>query len=177
MNNQPPQQSDKPCCQHPRRTFLTWLSIGLSAVIGLVITLPVIGYVLAPIFKKPKEKWRAVGKLEDFKIGGFVLVQYEDPSPVAWAGITAKAGAWLRRVSETEFIAFSINCRHLGCPVRWVDDPKLFMCPCHGGVYYEDGTVAAGPPPEPLEKITVRVRNGQVEVQTIPTPLTLTTLT
>lgn len=146
-------------------------------MIGLVITMPVIGYVLAPIFKKPKEKWRAVGKLEDFKIGGFVLVQYEDPSPVAWAGITAKAGAWLRRVSETEFIAFSINCRHLGCPVRWVDDPKLFMCPCHGGVYYEDGTVAAGPPPEPLEKITVRVRNGQVEVQTIPTPLTLTTLT
>lgn len=176
MNNQNA-PSEKPCCQQPRRTFLTRLSIGLSALIGLVITLPGIGFVLAPVFKKPKEKWRNVGKLEDFKVSGFVLVQYEDPSPVAWAGVTAKAGAWIRRTSETEFIAFSINCRHLGCPVRWVDDPKLFMCPCHGGVYYEDGTVAAGPPPEPLERLSVRVIKGDVEILTIPTPLTLTTLT
>ncbi|MCH9652702.1 MAG: ubiquinol-cytochrome c reductase iron-sulfur subunit [Planctomycetes bacterium] len=176
MNNQN-DQSEKPCCQQPRRTFLTRLSIGLSAVIGFVITLPAIGFVLAPVFKKPKAKWRSVGKLEDFKVDGFVLVQYEDPSPVAWAGVTAKAGAWIRRASETEFIAFSINCRHLGCPVRWVDDPKLFMCPCHGGVYYEDGTVAAGPPPEPLERLSVRINKGMVEIQTIPTPLTLTTLT
>ncbi|MFK7779115.1 MAG: Rieske 2Fe-2S domain-containing protein [Gimesia sp.] len=176
MNNQNA-PSEKPCCQQPRRTFLTRLSIGLSALIGLVITLPGIGFVLAPVFKKPKEKWRTVGKLEDFKVSGFVLVQYEDPSPVAWAGVTAKAGAWIRRTSETEFLAFSINCRHLGCPVRWVDDPKLFMCPCHGGVYYEDGTVAAGPPPEPLERLSVRVIKGNVEILTIPTPLTLTTLT
>ncbi len=169
--------SDQPCCQQQRRTFLARLSIGLSAVIGFVIALPGIGFVLAPVFKKPKQKWRTVGKLADFKVGGFVLVQYEDPSPVAWAGVTATAGAWIRRASEAEFIAFSINCRHLGCPVRWVEDPRLFMCPCHGGVYYEDGTVAAGPPPEPLERLNVRIREGLVEIETGPTPLTLTTLT
>ncbi|MFH1302746.1 MAG: Rieske (2Fe-2S) protein [Planctomycetota bacterium] len=156
---------------------MTRLSIGLSAVIGFMIALPGIGFVLAPVFRKPKQKWRTVGKLADFKVGGFVLVQYEDPSPVAWAGVTATAGAWIRRASESEFIAFSINCRHLGCPVRWVEDPRLFMCPCHGGVYYEDGTVAAGPPPEPLERLNVRIRAGLVEIETGPTPLTLTKLT
>ncbi|QDT90357.1 QcrA and Rieske domain-containing protein [Gimesia algae] len=177
MNTEQP-QSDQPCCQQQqRRTFLTRLSIGLSALIGLIITLPGIGFVLAPVFRKPKQLWRTVGKLEDFKVGGFVLVQYEDPSPVVWAGVTAKAGAWIRRASESEFIAFSINCRHLGCPVRWVEDPRLFMCPCHGGVYYEDGTVAAGPPPEPLDRLKVRVRDGLVEIETTPTPLTLTKLT
>jgi menaquinol-cytochrome c reductase iron-sulfur subunit len=46
------------------------------------------------------------------------------------------------------------------------------MCPCHGGVYYQDGTVAAGPPPLPLPRYQVRVRNGQVEIQTNPTPIT-----
>ena len=47
--------------------------------------------------------------------------------------------------SDDEFVAFSVNCAHLGCPVRWLREAHLFMCPCHGGVYYEDGRVAAGP--------------------------------
>jgi menaquinol-cytochrome c reductase iron-sulfur subunit len=38
------------------------------------------------------------------------------------------------------------------------------MCPCHGGVYYKDGSVAAGPPPRPLERYPVRVQDGQVEI-------------
>jgi menaquinol-cytochrome c reductase iron-sulfur subunit len=99
-------------------------------------------------------------------------VEFTDPSPLPWSGITAKTAAWLRRVNESEFIAFSINCRHLGCPVRWVAGPRLFMCPCHGGVYYEDGSVAAGPPPEPLARYPVRVNKGQVEIETGPIPLT-----
>ena len=42
------------------------------------------------------------------------------------------------------------------------------MCPCHGGVYYEDGTVAAGPPPRPLSRYRVRVRRGHVQIETEP---------
>ena len=45
------------------------------------------------------------------------------------------------------------------------------MCPCHGGVYYKDGTVAAGPPPRPLTKYPVRVNGGRVEILTTPTPI------
>src|SRR5438034_1305821 len=48
------------------------------------------------------------------------------------------------------FQVFNVNCTHLGCPVNWQAEAKLFLCPCHGGVYYEDGTVAGGPPPRPL---------------------------
>jgi menaquinol-cytochrome c reductase iron-sulfur subunit len=68
-------------------------------------------------------------------------------------------------------MAFTVNCAHLGCPVRWLPDARLFMCPCHGGVYYEDGRVAAGPPPHPLERYPVRVNDGQVEIQTEPIPI------
>ena len=50
-----------------------------------------------------------------------------------------------RRESEGQFIAFSANCTHLGCPVRWMRMQDLFLCPCHGGVYYKDGSVAARP--------------------------------
>ncbi|MEJ2637255.1 MAG: Rieske 2Fe-2S domain-containing protein, partial [Calditrichia bacterium] len=78
---------------------------------------------------------------------------------------------WLRRDSELVFIAFSIDCTHLGCPVRWLPEANLFMCPCHGGVYYKDGSVAAGPPPESLRRYPVRVVNNTVEIYTGPLPI------
>jgi hypothetical protein len=52
----------------------------------------------------------------------------------------------VRRASGTTFQVFAINCAHLGCPVRWFAQSKLFLCPCHGGAYYADGTRASGPP-------------------------------
>jgi nitrite reductase/ring-hydroxylating ferredoxin subunit len=84
-----------------------------------------------------------VGKVDSFKIGETTAVQYEDASPLPWAGVTARSAAWLRRVNADTFIAFSINCTHLGCPVRWLAEANLFMCPCHGGVYYK---MAPSPP-------------------------------
>jgi len=113
-----------------------------------------------------------VGSVDSFEIGRTVLVSFADAGSEPWAGVTAKTGAWLRRLGEREFVAFAINCTHLGCPVRWEAGPKLFMCPCHGGVYHQDGTVAAGPPPLPLRRYGVRVRDGQVEVETGPLPIT-----
>jgi menaquinol-cytochrome c reductase iron-sulfur subunit len=154
-----------------RRKFLARLSLAAGGVGALIVTLPVAGFILAPFFKRTQEVWRSVGKVESFKIGETVAVQYEDASPLPWAGVTARSAAWLRRVNAGTFIAFSINCTHLGCPVRWLAEANLFMCPCHGGVYYEDGTVAAGPPPLPLRRYPVRVRNGEVEIQTAPIPI------
>lgn len=154
-----------------RRRFLSLLSMALGACGAAIVGVPIAGFLLAPYFRKRPEIWRAVGKVEQFKIDSTVEVVFQDASPLPWAGVTAQTGAWLRRVSADEFIAFSVNCTHLGCPVRWVPDAGIFMCPCHGGVYYRDGTVAAGPPPKPLSRYQVRVRSGQVEIQTGPIPV------
>jgi menaquinol-cytochrome c reductase iron-sulfur subunit len=62
-------------------------------------------------------------------------------------------------------------CTHTGCPVQWVSSAKLFFCPCHGGAFHDDGSVAAGPPPRALDRHEVRVRNGVVEVRTRKMPL------
>jgi menaquinol-cytochrome c reductase iron-sulfur subunit len=127
--------------------------------------------VVAPIFRSTPREWRAVGAVSQFKIGETVSVVFDDASPLPWAGVTARTAAWLRRVADEEFIAFSVNCAHLGCPVRWIEKAHLFMCPCHGGVYYEDGSVAAGPPPHGLTRYAVRVTAGQVEIRTDPIPI------
>jgi len=157
-----------------RRGFFEKLSIVLGGVCAAILGVPLVGFVVAPLFRKTPETWLSVGKVNDFQIGQTVTVTFEDPSPLPWAGITAKTSAWLRRASETEFIAFSANCTHLGCPVRWMQDAELFLCPCHGGVYYKDGSVAAGPPPKPLTRYAVRVQNDQVQIKSAPIPITTT---
>ena len=157
-----------------RRAFFSKLSIVLGGICAALLGVPVVGFVISPLFKKVAEKWIPVGKVDDFEIGMTVKISYLDPSPLPWAGITAKSAAWLRRDASDHFTAFSVNCTHLGCPVRWLQDAGLFMCPCHGGVYYKDGSVAAGPPPKPLVRYEVRIANGQVELKIGPIPITTT---
>jgi len=155
-----------------RRRFLARLSLGMGGLVGVMLGYPLIGFLIAPLIKQPPEVWRGVGTVEAFTVGQTVRVTYEDPSPLPWAGVAARTAAWLRREPGDHFTAFSVNCTHLGCPVRWEQSSTLFFCPCHGGVYYKDGGVAAGPPPQPLPQYPVRVRGGRVEIRTSPLPIT-----
>ncbi|MEZ4446296.1 MAG: Rieske (2Fe-2S) protein [Polyangiaceae bacterium] len=154
-----------------RRKLLARVSLGLGACCGAAVGVPIVGFVAAPLFSEVPRVWRKVGAVKDFTVGDTVAVTFLDASPLPWAGVTAKTSAWLRRVSETEFVAFSVNCAHLGCPVRWLPKANLFMCPCHGGVYDADGEVAAGPPPHGLFRYAVRVREGDVQIRSEPIPI------
>ena len=154
-----------------RRLFMARLSIALSAVAAAIVGIPVVGFILGPLIAPEKDVWRAVGAVDSFKPGETVSVSFLDPSPMAWAGVSAMTAAWLRRLESGGFVAFAVNCSHLGCPVRWLAQANLFMCPCHGGVYYADGNVAAGPPPRGLFKYPVRVRDGQVEILASAVPI------
>lgn len=157
----------------PSRRRLMIATVGACAgAIAVAIGAPAVGMFIGPMLKDEPDAWRAVGPIDQFKVGDTVQVNFESVSPVPWSGVSAQTAAWLRRQSETEFIAFSVNCTHLGCPVRWEATAELFMCPCHGGTYYDDGSVAAGPPPHALNRYPVRVANGQVEVQASPLPVT-----
>jgi quinol---cytochrome c reductase iron-sulfur subunit, bacillus type len=155
-----------------RRRFLEKLCIGLGGFCAAILGIPLVGFIVAPLFRKTTGHWVSVGKVTDFEIGKTVNVTIVDPSPLPWAGITAKSAVWLRRTGDQQFIAFSVNCTHMGCPVRWLPQADLFMCPCHGGVYYADGTVAAGPPPKALIRYDVRTANGAVEIKTAAIPIT-----
>ena len=155
-----------------RRTFLLRILWGASAVLGVLTLIPVIGALFAPLLKATPRKWRSLGRVDDFEIGKTVLVSYRNALTLKWSGLSSKSASWLRRVSADRFVAFSINCTHLGCPVRWLPDAEIFMCPCHGGVYNKDGSYAAGPPPHGLNQYPTRIRNNYVEIETSPVPIT-----
>jgi len=48
----------------------------------------------------------------------------------------------------------------------------LFMCPCHGGAYYADGSRASGPPERGLFEYPYRIEAGHLFIKAgeIPTP-------
>ncbi|BDD06066.1 QcrA and Rieske domain-containing protein [Aureibacter tunicatorum] len=155
-----------------RRSFLTKLSFWLGGISAGIVTIPVIGALLQPLIKRKKQVWRSVGKNNDFEVGKTVLVTFEDSDPDEWAKTISRTASWLRKDNENEYTAFAINCAHLGCPVRWEANSELFLCPCHGGVYYKDGSVASGPPPKPLTRYMVRLNKGNVEIMTQALPIT-----
>jgi menaquinol-cytochrome c reductase iron-sulfur subunit len=157
-----------------RRRFLSRMSLALSGLAGAVVSFPIIAYLLSPLLEPAPNVWRDVGLADNFRVGETVEVAYEEPSPLPWAGQTARTAVWLRRNTDVDFTAFSINCTHLGCPVNWEASAELFLCPCHGGVYYADGSVAGGPPPRPLTRQAVRIFDGnRVQVQTQPLTQTI----
>jgi menaquinol-cytochrome c reductase iron-sulfur subunit len=148
-----------------RRGFMGGTIALLAGAAAAVVTVPILTYLLQPLFAETEEVWRDIGGIDDFPVGETVQANFEEPSPAQWAGQTATSSAWVRRSSATELVAFAVNCTHLGCPITWVPGAQLFLCPCHGGVFYADGTVAGGPPERELFQYPVRVEDGRVLLQ------------
>ena len=133
---------------HSRRAFLFKLSLLANGAVGAVLAVPIIGYLLGPAMKKSSsyDSWIALGPISGFPENETRLVNFRNPITTPWDGQTGDIPCWVRRVSGSTFQVFAINCAHLGCPVRWFAQSRLFLCPCHGGAYYADGSRASGPP-------------------------------
>jgi len=149
-----------------RRSLLFWGGAFLDSVAGVLLAIPLVGYVFSS-FSTPKDprKWIALGSVNDFAEGRTRIAVYRNPFTRPWDGNTADIPCWVRRVQGNQFQVFAVNCAHLGCPVRWFQESGLFLCPCHGGVYYEDGSRASGPPPRGLFEYDYKVENGQLWIR------------
>lgn len=132
---------------HSRRSFLFKISLLLNGAVGAVLAVPLVGYLLGPTKKGINAgSWVELGAASQFPIGQTRLADFQSPVASLGDGETGKVACWVRRVSAQQFQVFAINCAHLGCPVHWFAQSKLFLCPCHGGTYYETGERASGPP-------------------------------
>ncbi len=151
---------------HSRRAFLFKLAVALNGAVGALLAVPIIGYLLGPAFSKRANQsaWIHLGRVEDFPQGQIRLASFRNPATTHWDGETGDIPCWVRRISGNSFQVFAINCAHLGCPVRWFPQSRLFLCPCHGGVYYEDGSRASGPPQRGLFQYAHKVVNGNLMI-------------
>lgn len=146
-----------------RRSFLMNVGIALNAIVAAAIATPVVAYVLGPVIRRRNYlQWVSLGKISDFNPGETRLVTFRNPFTDSWDGATANVPAYVRCTAPGDFTVFAINCAHLGCPVRWFSESQLFMCPCHGGVYYADGSRASGPPERGLFTYDVKISGGKL---------------
>jgi menaquinol-cytochrome c reductase iron-sulfur subunit len=149
-----------------RRTFLMNVGIALNAAVAALIATPVVAYLLGPVLRRKEYlAWIVLGNVSDFPAGETKLVTYKNPFSEPWDGDSAKVPAYVRCVAPGELTVFAINCAHLGCPVRWFSESQLFMCPCHGGVYYADGSRASGPPERGLFTYERKIENGKLLIK------------
>jgi nitrite reductase/ring-hydroxylating ferredoxin subunit len=68
-----------------------------------------------------------------------------------------------------EFRALSRVCTHMGCTLDFKAEERAFVCPCHGAEFSLSGQIRDGPHGyalrlAPLPQITVRQRNGAIQV-------------
>lgn len=149
-----------------RRTFLMNIGIALNALVGIAVAVPVVAYVFGPVVRRREYiQWITIGDTNDFQPGETRLIVFKNPFTTPWDGATANVPAYVRCSDPGKFVVFAINCAHLGCPVRWFAESQLFMCPCHGGVYYADGSRASGPPERGLFKYLSKIENGKLMIQ------------
>src|SRR6202140_2861125 len=164
-----------PANESSRRGALVKIGMLFNGVAGAILGVPIVRYLLSPVMhgrSAGRESWVSLGLLGQFPEGQTRLATYRSPNANPSDGETAKIPCWVRRIDGDKFQVFAINCAHLGCPVRWFPQSGLFMCPCHGGAYYSDGSRASGPPERGLFEYPYEVKNGVLTIQAgeLPTP-------
>jgi nitrite reductase/ring-hydroxylating ferredoxin subunit len=155
--------------QDPRLVSRRWLffkaGLAINALVGVGLAIPIIRYLLAPWRKDSSyNSWVSLGGIETFPAGQTRLAVFKNPFTRPLDGVTDNVACYVRHVASNEFQVFAVNCAHLGCPVRWFPQSQLFMCPCHGGVYYADGSRASGPPERGLFTYDWKIVSGELEI-------------
>jgi menaquinol-cytochrome c reductase iron-sulfur subunit len=158
-----------------RRGLFMKLGILFNGLVATALAVPVVGFVLSSLTRGRGNaylSWVPIGPVNDFPEGETRLATFRNPDVMPTDGKTVDTACWVRRIEGDQFQVFAIDCAHLGCPVRWFPQSGLFMCPCHGGAYYRDGSRASGPPERGLFEYPYKVQNGLVTIQAgeLPTP-------
>ena len=177
--------------RYPRSRFLEGATLGFGALIGGVITAPVLGFAVLPAFVGQKYPEVDLGPLDNYPEGSFVIATFVSGAggegPIRRGSVTRRT-AFIRnngmRDNVPSFTIISNRCVHLGCPTQpqgppgeqravktSADEvsltpvqPSAFGCPCHGGAYDVEGNRTAGPPVRALDRYEYSIKNGSLWV-------------
>jgi menaquinol-cytochrome c reductase iron-sulfur subunit len=147
-----------------RRKFFRRMMGFCAGVISAGLGIPLLGYVISPVFKRRAQPWVAVGRLDELSIGEPTQLDYLQTIQDGWMTTKAHKAVWAIKQADGHLTVFSPLCPHLGCGYRWDGHDRAFKCPCHGSVYSLNGQVLGGPAPRPLDELPNKVKEGHVYV-------------
>ncbi len=169
--------------RYTRSKFLEGTTLGLGAVIGGIVTVPVLGFAVAPAFVGQEHPDVDLGPLDNYPEGDWVIATFtSDPE----TGSVSRRTAFIRynglRDEVPSYTIISNRCVHLGCPTQpqgppgelaevetsaapvtvQPTQPSGFGCPCHGGAYDIEGNRTAGPPVRALDRYEYSIIDGSL---------------
>jgi menaquinol-cytochrome c reductase iron-sulfur subunit len=150
-----------------RRSFMVYVATAVSSFIGVVVAVPIVTYLTAPLRTKQESAWVSLGKVSDFTGTDPKPVQFTQTRQDGWVEIHEARTCWVLPKGPDSFTVYNGRCTHLGCAYSWNSQGQYagtFHCPCHDGVYSADGTVMSGPPPRSLDTMETKVENGELFV-------------
>ena len=116
------------------------------------------GLVAAKSYLLPKEEVvgeHFVCKIKDIPVGGTQTFVIEG----------SKIPYMLIHLEDGTFRAYEQKCTHLSCAVFYKPGTGQIQCPCHEGLFdAKSGNVLAGPPPRPLPRLEVMVKDDSIYV-------------
>ncbi len=169
--------------RYERSKFLEGATIGIGAAIGAIVTLPVLGFAVAPAFVDQDYPDVDLGPLDNYPDGQWQIATFTS-APID--GSVSRRTAFVRnnglKDNVPSFSILSNRCVHLGCPTqpqgppgepRKVEtsalpveltptQPSGYGCPCHGGAYDVEGNRTAGPPVRALDRYEYSIVEGSL---------------
>ena len=171
--------------RYTRSMFLEASTLGLGAVIGGIVTVPVLGFAVLPAFVNQEYPEVDLGPLDNYPEGEWVIATFiSEPED----GPVSRRTAFVRnnglRNQVPSFTIISNRCAHLGCPTQpqgppgeptdvetsampvtlTPTQPSGFGCPCHGGAYDIEGNRTAGPPVRALDRYEYAIVDGSLRL-------------
>jgi len=167
----------------PRSKFLEGATLGLGAVIGGIVTVPVLGFAVVPAFVDQGYPDVDLGPLDSYPEGEWRITTFTGDSE---KGDVTRRTAFIRynglKDEVPSFTIISNRCVHLGCPTQpqgppgdeqqvetsmapvtlIPTQPSAFGCPCHGGAYDIEGNRTAGPPVRALDRYEYSIIDGSL---------------
>jgi menaquinol-cytochrome c reductase iron-sulfur subunit len=145
-----------------RRSFLELVAKGGGAAIAAIVGIPVVITLMSPAIRRRREEiWLPVGALDEFPMD----TVHKAVVVIPWnQGTMREKGVFVWRRPKEGVVVFSRSCTDLSCPVTWDPGSGWFFCPCHGGIFDQEGVNVAGPPPRPLDRFNNRIRDNVLEI-------------
>lgn len=134
-----------------------------GAVVAILLGIPIVGFILSPLFRGQPTSWQKVGDIADVPDAEPTKFVIAFPQG-AWTDAKVNAAVYVVKQNNSYTILSNV-CSHMQCPVHWDDALRQFLCPCHGGLYDITGKNIGGPPPKPLPQYVHRIEGTTLYIE------------
>ena len=131
---------------------------GINLAVAAALLVPATKFILSPLSRRSKEKWVDVLGEGELLEGETREVSYLIKVNDGYQEVDRKYTVYLYKSSD------GIKCFDPGCRITYQKDKSRYFCPCHGGIFSEQGAVISGPPPTGLLEHGVKVKDGRILV-------------